>query len=93
MKTPLTLTVLLVTCLSAAADPLLSSWYTKDSGKYARLFTATAAETAGTSVTTWSRGAGVQNAPAYSGVQEISYSANYVYIRSTGLASHLMGPW
>src|SRR5687767_8948831 len=56
------------------ADQLLSSWYTKDSGKYARLFTSTANETAGASATTWSRGQGVQNAPSYSGVQEISYS-------------------
>ncbi len=75
------------------AEPLLSSWYTRDSGKYARLYTSLAAETAGTSVTTWSRGTGIQNAPAYSGVQEISYSDTYVYIRTTGLAGHVMGPW
>jgi hypothetical protein len=75
------------------ADPQLSSWYTKDSGKYARLFTSTANETAGTAVTTWTRGSGTENAPSYSGVQEISYSDTYVYIRTTGLPSHLMGPW
>lgn len=78
---------------SLRADPHLTSWYTKDSGRYARLFTSTANETAGTAVTTWSRGAGTENAPAYSGVQEISYSDTYVYIRTTGLASHVMGPW
>ena len=93
MKDQLTLLALLASSLCAAANPQLSSWYTKDSGKYARLFTSEATETAGTSVTTWSRGSGVQNAPAYSGVQEISYSATWVYIRTTGLASHLMGPW
>src|SRR5436190_17582638 len=78
---------------SLRADPQLTSWYTRDSGNYARLFTSAASETSGTSVTTWSRGSGTENAPSYSGVQEISYSANYVYIRTTGLPSHLMGPW
>ncbi|HEX2749767.1 MAG TPA: YHYH protein, partial [Verrucomicrobiales bacterium] len=78
---------------SAQADPQLSSWYTQDSGKYARLFTSSAAETAGTPVTTWSRGSGTENAPSYTGVQEISYSDTYVYVRTTGLPSHLMGPW
>jgi hypothetical protein len=31
--------------------------------------------------------------PAYADVQQIQYSANFVYIRSTDLASHPMGPW
>ncbi len=47
----------------------------------------------GTSVTTWSRGAGVQSAPTYAGVHQIDYSANWVYIHTTGLGSHVMGPW
>ena len=77
----------------ASADPLLTSWFTTYSGKYARLYTTTANQTAGTSVTTWSNGAGVQTNPAYCGVQEVDYSANWVYIRSSGLGSHVMGPW
>lgn len=76
-----------------AADPQLSSWHTADSGQYARIYQTTAAETARTASTTWSRGQGVQSAPTYAGVSQVSYSANWVYIRATGLAGHLMGPW
>lgn len=88
-----TLAVLHAGVAQVCADPQLNSWYTDNSGKYARIFTTTANETAGASVTTWSRGAGVQTSPTYAGVNEISYSASWVYIRTTGLASHLMGPW
>ncbi len=76
-----------------SADPLITSWFTTYSGKYARLYTTTANQTVGTSVTTWSQGTGVQATPAYCGVQEIDSSANWVYIRSSGLGSHVMGPW
>ena len=38
-------------------------------------------------VHTWNHGAGIQSLPTYSGVNEVSYSANWVYIRTTvGLA-------
>ncbi len=83
----------LLLALRASADPQLSSWFTADSGQYARIFQTTANETAGSSSTTWSRGSGVQTNPTYAGVSEIVYSANWVYIRTTGLASHMMGPW
>lgn len=73
--------------------PQLSSWHKKDASNYARLFESTADEASGASVTTWSRGAGVQSLPTYAGVNQISYSANWVYIRSSGLAGHIMGPW
>jgi hypothetical protein len=88
--------ILAVVLLSAAAvhaDPRLTSWFTEDSGQYARLYQSTAAETAGTVSKTWSRGTGVQNSPTYAGVSQIAYSANWVYIRSSGLAGHIMGPW
>ncbi len=75
------------------ADPLITSWFTTYSGKYARLYTTTANQTAGTSVSTWSQGAGVQTSPAYCGVQEVDSSTSWVYIRSSGLGSHIMGPW
>lgn len=75
------------------ADPQLTSWFTANSGKYARIFQSTANETAGTTSTTWSRGTGTQTNPTYSDVSEVNYSANWVYIRTTGLASHIMGPW
>ncbi|MDA0350060.1 MAG: sulfatase-like hydrolase/transferase [Verrucomicrobia bacterium] len=78
---------------SLRADPRISSWFTDQSGIYARIYETLADESNLNAVTTWSRGAGVQNAPTYSGVHEISYTDNWVYIRTTNLASHLMGPW
>ena len=42
---------------------------------------------------TWSNGRNNQSRPAYSGVQEILSSSNWIYVRSTGLGSHIMGPW
>jgi hypothetical protein len=74
---------------AARADPLLTSWFTDNSGKYARIYTSTANRTAGISSTTWS----TQSSPIYAGVHEIDYSANWVYIRNSGLASFVMGPW
>ncbi len=89
--------VLALTFVSLAsglhADPQLTSWFTANSGKYARIYQSTANETAGTTSTTWSRGTGTQTNPTYADVNEINYSASWVYIRTTGLASHIMGPW
>jgi hypothetical protein len=84
---------LLAACASFATDPYVDSWYTVNSGKYARLYQSTADETANTSVTTWSRGQGTQSSPVYAGVREIYSSTNWVYIRSSGLPSYVMGPW
>lgn len=75
------------------ADPQLDSWFTTYSGKYARIYTSAANQASSNSVTTWSNGTQTQSTPAYSGVQEVDYSANWVYIRSTGFGSHIMGPW
>ena len=36
---------------------------------------------------------GDQPLPVYAGVQEISYSDDYVYIKASGLATNIMGPW
>ncbi len=88
--------VLLLAFISGAqADPQWTSWFTANSGQYARIYASTADETLATRVksATWSRGAGVQSNPTYSDVNEINYSANWIYIRTTGLASHMMGPW
>ena len=87
------LLIIAITGGPAWADPQLTSWDTSDSGQYARLYQSTAAETAGTVSKTWSRGTGVQNAPIYAGVSQIACSSNWVYIRTTGLAGHIMGPW
>ncbi|MDB4669844.1 YHYH protein, partial [bacterium] len=88
-----TLFLILFSTLVLKADPRISSWFTADSGSYARIFETTADETAGNAVTTWDRGQGVQAQSTYAGIHEISSSANWVYLRSTGLASHTMGPW
>jgi hypothetical protein len=78
---------------SLRADPQLTSWYTFESGKYARIYETTADQTSGNAVTTWSRNGSAQSLPAYSGVQEVDYSTNWIYVRSTGLGFHVMGPW
>ncbi|HEX8295686.1 MAG TPA: YHYH protein [Chthoniobacteraceae bacterium] len=78
---------------TALADPRLSSWLTDASTKYARIYTTDANKLNGTSVTTWANGSQGQATPAYCGVQEVSYSTSWVYVRSTGLGSHIMGPW
>ncbi len=89
--------LLLFLCLAVSAqaqsDPRLTSWYTAASGKYARLYSNDAAKSSGTASTTWSRGQGVQSLPTYCGISEVSYSASWVYIRTTGLGAHVMGPW
>lgn len=84
---------LLAARLAAAADPRLDSWLSDASGNYARIYQSDAAKTAGTTSTTWSRGSGNQSSPAYAGVTQISHSAEWVYVRSTGLGYHVMGPW
>ncbi len=85
--------LLLAVGTTASADPQLTSWFIANSGKYARIYATTAAQTAGTTSTTWTRGQGTQSSPAYSGVNEVNSSSSWVYIRTTGLASHTMGPW
>ena len=76
-----------------AQDPQLNSWYTESSGSYARLFETLADQNTSNAVTSWSRGQGSQILPTYAGIHEISYSTDWVYFRSTGLGSHIMGPW
>ena len=78
-------------CLSPVthADPLLSSWLTANSTKYARIYTSPANRAAGVSTTTWTG----QTSPTYAGIHEINYSASWVYLKNTGLASYVMGPW
>jgi YHYH protein len=83
------LSILLVGVCTAHADPMLSSWFTANTAKYARIYTSTANRTAGISTATWTG----QTLPTYAGVHEIDYSPNWVYIKSTGLGGHVMGPW
>jgi hypothetical protein len=74
-------------------DPRTNCWLTTFAGQYARVYTNAAMQAAGTAVTTWSNGSENQTNPAYCGVQEVYSSSNWVYVRSTGLASYNMGPW
>jgi hypothetical protein len=72
-----------------AADPRVDSWFSANSGKYARIYSSTANRTSGISTTTWTG----QSLPAYAGVQAIYSSATWTYIKTTGLGGHTMGPW
>lgn len=75
------------------ADPQLASWQTTNTRRYARIYPNEAARLAGTSVTTWTRGTTSQTTPSYAGVIQVSSSANWVYLRTSGLGTHVMGPW
>lgn len=74
-------------------DPRTNSWFTSYTGQYARVYTNTTMQLAGTSLTTWANTNMFQTLPSYCGVQEVYSSSNWVYVRSTGLASYTMGPW
>src|SRR3989454_5044022 len=92
-KPSLLLAGLATVSIASGADPRVDSWFTKDSAKYARLYTTTADLNSGNAVMTWSRGSVNQSLPAYCGVQELYSSSSWVYLRTTGLGSHIMGPW
>jgi len=79
--------------MAHATDPRTNCWLTTYAGQYARVYTNTAMQLAGTNLTTWSNGSLTQSLPAYCGVQEVYSSSNWIYVRSTGLASYTMGPW
>jgi len=76
-----------------ADDPRTNSWLTTYTSKYARIYTNDAAKTAGNAVTTWNNGSQNQSSPAYAGVQAVYSSSNWVYIQTSGLGQHVMGPW
>ena len=78
---------------SAWADPQITSWFTFDSGKFAQIYRTVAEKNSGRPEMTWSNGRQIQSQPAYCGVQEILSSSNWIYVRSTGLGSQIMGPW
>ncbi|HEY1171115.1 MAG TPA: YHYH protein [Verrucomicrobiae bacterium] len=83
-----------LTVISASSsDALLTSWFTNLTGRYARIYETDATRLDGETVTTWGNGAQNQTSPAYAGVQEVFSSSNWVYIRTTGLGMHTMGPW
>lgn len=74
---------------SDAQDALTDSWLTDHSGQYARIYTSKEAALASNAVSTWTG----QTLPAYSDIQQIQSSSNWIYVITTGLPSHLTGPW
>ena len=92
---PLALALASICGAPLQADPLLSSWITAYSSKYARVYYVSNSTTGAATgpASTWSNTQLSQTLPAYCGVQQIDYSNTYVYIHSTGLGSHTMGPW
>lgn len=93
MKTILTIAFFAASLTGILADPQITSWFTVDSGQFAQIYRTDADKSSGHAETTWSNGRQSQEQPAFSGVQEILSSANWIYIRSTGLGSQVMGPW
>jgi hypothetical protein len=93
MKTIFTAAVFWTLAAKVLADPQMTSWFTLDAGRFAQIFRTTAEKNSGQAETTWSNGRNTQPQPAYCGVQEILSSSNWVYVRSTGLGSQIMGPW
>jgi len=91
----LALLAILLAHSSLRADPLLSSWLTAGSTKYARIYTSTENRALGISTTTWTGQSAntTQSLPTYAGIHEINYSSGWVYIKNTGLAPYIMGPW
>src|SRR5580700_5200617 len=81
MKIILRTALLFALTANAFADPQITSWFTLDAGKFARIYRTDADKESGRTETTWSNGRQVQSQPAYCGVQEIVSSANWVYIR------------
>ena len=81
--------LLLTAAQTLRADPQLTSWFTANSGKYARIYADTTSRTNGVSTPTWTG----QTSPVYSGVNEINSSSSWVYVRNSGMAGFVMGPW
>lgn len=97
-KTLIPLTLLFSSAAFCPANPILTSWFTENSSKLARVIQS---GTLTTPVTTWpsarvtngNTGGAAQSLPAYADVQRIRYTATDVYINANGFASHTMGPW
>ncbi len=91
--------IIVIATGTSTAEPLVDYWQTSTSGQYARVYTnnadkPTVGNPSGTPHTTWLRASGPgQTNVTYSGVQSVRVSTSYVYVQSSGLASHIMGPW
>jgi hypothetical protein len=93
MKTIIPAIVFVVSTWDALADPQITSWLTLDSGRIARIYRTDADKLSGKTETTWTNGRQSQRQPVFSGVRKILSSSNWIYVCSSGLGSHVMGPW
>ena len=77
--------------------PLETSWQTVTGAEYARIYRTQAAALSGSSVTTWAPSGmvrnGTQATPVYGGIESVRVSANWVYVKGSGLPHYTMGPW
>jgi len=89
---------LLAFAATAHAEPILTSWFTQNSGALARSIQSS---TLTTPVTMWpasgvannNTGGVAQTVPVYADIQRIRHTPTDVYINASGLASYTMGPW
>jgi hypothetical protein len=79
--------------VARAVEPQLRSWFTIDSAKPAHIYRTDADKHLNRTATTWSNGRNIQSTPVNCGVQAVMSSDDWVYVRSTGLGSQVMGPW
>ncbi len=83
-----------ITPPAAAQVPILDSWQTALSGRYARVQeTRTTFPVTKWPLATLTDTSGPSVLPTYSDVQRVRQSDGFVYIDSSGMASHPMGPW
>ncbi|MDR3735387.1 MAG: YHYH protein [Acidobacteriaceae bacterium] len=69
---------------SSNTKPQINGWFTAKSSQYATIQSAT-----GVTSTTWTG----NSSAVYADIQAVAYSATYVYVSMSGMASHMMGPW
>jgi len=69
---------------SSSSIPQINGWFTRNSSQYATIQSST-----GATSTTWTG----NTSPVYADIQAVAYSATYVYVTMSGMASHIMGPW
>ncbi len=69
--------------------PAIINWLYKNTTAYATIFYDSAANVVTGPTTTWTG----NTSPTYADVLTVQYSSTYVYVSTSGLASHIMGPW
>ena len=95
MKTQVALIVFMLFTARGFAEPLVLSWYSGQAGAYARIYQNEADRDAQQTSLTWSDESNqvIQAQPTYAGVHEVQFDNDWVYIRTSGMGFHIMGPW